>query len=46
MNTCALCGGNLKEYEEDMEGVNVKGWKCQKCSETFFLQVKCYTMRY
>lgn len=36
MNTCALCGGNLKEYKENMEGVNIKGLKCQKCDETFF----------
>ncbi|MFQ6136192.1 MAG: AbrB/MazE/SpoVT family DNA-binding domain-containing protein [Candidatus Hydrothermarchaeales archaeon] len=36
MERCALCKGGLEEYKETSEGVVIRGWKCNKCGETFF----------
>ncbi len=36
MERCAICKGPLKKYTEVSEGVRIRGWKCQGCSETFF----------
>jgi hypothetical protein len=36
MEKCVLCGGFLESYKEVSEGVEIKGWKCKKCQETFF----------
>jgi hypothetical protein len=36
MERCVLCKGFLESYKEVSEGVEIKGWKCKKCHETFF----------
>ena len=37
MERCALCKGELNPHKEESGGVEIKGWKCKKCGETFFL---------
>jgi len=36
MERCVICKGRLKRHVEVSEGVRIRGWKCQKCLETFF----------
>lgn len=36
MERCALCKGELHPHKEKSEGIEIKGWKCGKCRETFF----------
>jgi hypothetical protein len=36
MKKYAICGGELKKHSKKSEGILIKGWKCKKCSETFF----------
>jgi hypothetical protein len=36
MEKCALCKGKLKKHKEKKDGVDISGWKCTKCNETFF----------
>lgn len=36
MERCALCKGELKPHKEVNAGVEINGWKCKKCEETFF----------
>lgn len=36
MERCVLCKGGLEDYKEISEGIEIKGWKCKKCGETFF----------
>ncbi len=37
MERCVLCRGELNLHKEKSDGVEIKGWKCKKCEETFFL---------
>jgi len=36
MERCVLCKGKLKEHREKKEEIEINGWKCSKCSETYF----------
>ncbi len=36
MERCVLCKGELNPHKEQSEGVEISGWKCAKCEETFF----------
>ena len=36
METCALCKGKLRKYKELKDKVELRGWKCSRCGETFF----------
>ncbi len=36
MKKCIVCEGDLREYSELSEEVEIKGWKCTECGETFF----------
>jgi hypothetical protein len=36
MDTCAVCKSKLKKYKEKKDGVELKGWKCTGCKETYF----------
>ncbi len=36
MERCVLCKGELNPLKEQSEGIEIKGWKCAKCGETFF----------
>ena len=36
MERCAICKGKLKNHKEKRDGVEIKGWKCSKCSEIYF----------
>ena len=36
MEKCVLCKGKLTKHKEKKDGVDISGWKCTKCNETFF----------
>ncbi len=36
MERCAICKGKLEDHKEKRDGVEIKGWKCSKCDETYF----------
>lgn len=36
MERCALCKGKLKNHKERRDKIEIMGWKCTKCGETFF----------
>ncbi|UCH90079.1 MAG: AbrB/MazE/SpoVT family DNA-binding domain-containing protein [Thermoplasmata archaeon] len=36
MDRCALCKGKLRKHKELKDEVEIKGWKCSKCKETYF----------
>lgn len=36
MQKCAICNGELEEYKEKKDGIEIRGWKCNKCGEIFF----------
>jgi len=36
MKTCIICDGDLSEHSEISEDVEINGWKCEGCGETFF----------
>ena len=36
MEKCVLCKGRLTDHKEKKDGVEIHGWKCTKCSETYF----------
>lgn len=36
MERCAICKEKLEDHKENRDGVEIKGWKCSKCNETYF----------
>ncbi|MDP6155160.1 MAG: AbrB/MazE/SpoVT family DNA-binding domain-containing protein [Candidatus Thermoplasmatota archaeon] len=36
MKKCIVCDGDISEYSEISEDVEINGWKCNECEETFF----------
>jgi len=36
MERCVICKGKLTDHKEKKDGVEIHGWKCTKCNETYF----------
>ena len=36
MERCVICKEKLTDHKEKKDGVEIHGWKCTKCNETYF----------